>query len=339
MALIAPTYITANPSFTMPELLLPYSQASGVFDLLPNSDLMQRLGEGDQAVYIKRVDIRTRMASGQSAYNQLPGVDLEFEMGGTPTYLNRVRNDFDHHDIAAAGRWGVGLPEAYRLGSRQSHFQLMRSALLYGYQPQNGEGVLNAPGITTINLPPDSNGNDAIISYDAGQLALFFLQQISQIKSRTNQLGIPRRFVMLAPQRIFGIPQYNIVQLTQFQREGAGTASTVGTLKKVLMDNGDELVWAYDDTLIGKGSGGTDAIIIQMPEVSRPQGSPYNTNEFAKLSPGLEACLIMLCDMAAPREIPTPIPGGAVDVLTEMRITPGYVLRPEATTVVSALFE
>ncbi|SQI23403.1 Uncharacterised protein [Salmonella enterica subsp. arizonae] len=92
----------------------------------------------------------------------------------------------------------------------------------------------------------------------------------------------------------------------------------------------------YDDTLIGAGANGTDAIVIAMPEVERPEvNAKINTNEFAKLSPSLEATSLMLCDMAAPREIPTPIAGGAIDVLSELRSTPGWVLRPEALTIIS----
>ena len=51
----------------------------------------------------------------------------------------------------------------------------------------------------------------------------------------------------------------HVVQLVQFQRQGAGTTSTAGTLKEILMANGDSVVWTYDDTLIGAGAGGADA--------------------------------------------------------------------------------
>ena len=99
-------------------------------------------------------------------------------------------------------------------------------------------------------------------------------------------------------------------------------------------------MWLYDDTLKGKGQGGTDAILIVMPEVANPEGEgSVNTNEFAKLKPGLDACTLMRSDMAAPRAIYTPMPGGAVDVLSEWRITPGWGIRPEAVTIVSMQFQ
>ncbi len=340
MANIAPSYITLNPNYTMPELLLPYSQASGAFDLLPTGEPLVRLGEGDLVAYIKRIDVRTRMAASQSAYNALPSVGIANSMISTATYLMRVRAEYDHHDTAAMGRWGVSIVEAQRLGMRQGHFQLARNALLYGFNPANGEGLLNTNGATAVNLPPDTNGNDTVVTYDNGQMAFFLLSQLSATKTRTNQLGIGRKFTILGPQRVLGAMEYqNIVQLVQYQRPGAGSQSTAGVLKDVAEMNGDEITWAYDDTLTGRGAGGNDAIIIVMPEVEKPQGSRMNTNEFAKLAPGLDACTLQLCDMAAPREIPTPLPGGAIDVLSEMRITSGWGVRPEAVSVISMQYQ
>ena len=340
MANIAPAFVTLNPNYMMPEMLLPYSQASGAFDCLPTGEPLVRLADGDQVAYIKRIDVRTKMAAGQTAYNSLPSVGTAMSMISTATYLMRVRAEYDHHDTAAMGRWGVSIVEAQRLGMRQGHFQLARTGLLYGFNPANGEGLLNANGATAVNLPADSNGNQTVVTYDNGQMAFFLLSQISATKTRTNQLGIGRKFTILGPQRVLGALEYqNIVQLTQFQRTGSGSQSTAGVVKDVAEMNGDEIVWCYDDTLIGRGAGGNDAVLIVMPEVEKPQGSKYNTNEFAKLSPGLDACTLQLCDMAAPREIPTPLPGGAIDVLSEMRITSGWAVRPEAVSIISMQYQ
>jgi len=126
-----------------------------------------------------------------------------------------------------------------------------------------------------------------------------------------------------------------VVQLVQYQRQGAGTTSTAGTLKEILMANGDSIVWTYDDTLIGQGNGGNDAIIIAMPEVAKPQGDKINTNVFASLTPSSPACIVQYADMAAPREILSPLAGGATDFLQEWRITSGWVPRSQALTIVS----
>jgi hypothetical protein len=341
MATIAPAFVTVNPSYMEPEMVIAYNQASGAFDTLPGSAPRVRLGDGDLAVYAKRLDLRTRVQAGQSASNNLPSVTVVSSLIGTATYLLRVRAEYDHHDQAAAARWGYSLAEAQRLGMRQGHFQLARNALLYGFNPANGEGLLGAQGSTAVTLPTDSFGNSTIVTYDAGQLAFFFIQQLGLLKSRTMQLGMGRKFTFLMPQRIGQQIEYgDIVQLTQFQRTGAGSATTAGTVKMIAMENGDEIYWGYDDTLIGKGAGGTDAIVLVMPEVQRPDDrTSIGTNEFAKLAPGLNACTLMYCDMAAPREIPAPLPAGVVDITSEWRISSGWAVRPEAVTVISAQYQ
>ncbi len=340
MANIAPSWVQVHPSFMEPELLLQYNQASGAFDTLSGGAPRVKLGEGDLYVYIKRVDLRTRMTAAQAAANQLPSVNIINSMISTPTYLQRVRAEYDHHDTAASGQWGVSIVEAHRLGMRQGHFQLMRNALLYGYNPVNGEGLINATGATTVSLPPDPGGNTTVVTYDNGAMAFFLLGQVSSLKTRTMQLGIGRKFTILGPQRILGAFEYqNIVQLVQFQREGAGSRSTAGVVKDVLMTNGDQVFWCYDDTLIGKGAGGTDAVLLVMPEVEKPQGTPINTNEFAKLSPGLDAVTMMYQDMAAPREIPTPLAGGAIDIVSELRVSSGWAVRPEGISILSMQYQ
>lgn len=340
MANIAPSFVTVNPSYVEPGLLLPYSQASGAFETVYDGQPQARLGEGDLYVYMKRMDLRTRVSSGQSAHNQLPSISTTMSMIQTPTYLLRVRGEYDHHDTAAMGNWGVPIQETQRLGMRQGHFQLCRSALLYGFNPANGEGLVNTNGATAVSLPPDSFGNSTVVTYDNGQMGIFLLTQISALKTRTNQLGIGRKFVILGPQRVLGAFEYqNIVQLTQYQRPGAGSTTTAGLVKDVAEMNEDEIIWVYDDTLIGKGAGGNDAVLIVMPEIKKINGGKINTNEFAKLAPGIEACTLQYCDMAAPREIPTPLPGGAIDVLSEWRITSGWGVRPETITIASMQYQ
>jgi uncharacterized protein (DUF302 family) len=328
-----------NPSYVMPEILLQYQQASGAFDTLATGDPLVRLGEGDLAVYMKRLDVRTKVAAGQSAYNQLPSATVTANMISTPTYLLRTRAEYDHHDTAAFGRWGASIVDAQRLAMRQGIFQQMRNGLLYGFNPVNGEGLLNTNGATAVNLPADSNGNTTISTYDNGQLATFLLQQIGAAKTRTMQVGIPVRVTILTTQRILAAISYQgIVQLTQYQRIGGGVNTTAGTVANVAEWNDDEVMWVADDTLIGKGAGGTDVIVVTIPEVKKPASGRINTNEFAKLAPGFEGCNVQLCDMPAPREIPTPLPGGAIDVLSELRVTSGWAVRPEATTIISAGF-
>ena len=340
MGLIAPAYVTVNPSFMEPDIVLSYSQTSGAFELLPKGKPRVKLSDGDLAVYMKRLDLRTKLAAGQAAYNNLPNVELVFSMLSTPTYLTRCRAEYDHHDLAAASRWGLALQQAYRLGMRQAHFQFMRTALLYGVNPALGEGLTNAAGATSANLPADSNGNQTIVTYDNGQMGFFLLSVIASIKTKTNNIGVGRSFTILAPQRVLAAWEYNVVQLVQYQRQGAGTESTAGLVKLVAEMIEDDIKWVADDTLINKGAGGTtDLIVFVMPEIEVVQAdTEINTNEFAKVTPGMMETTAMYADMVAPREITTPIAGGAVDVLSEHRITSGWGIRPEAIYLLSAQY-
>ena len=337
MANITAGFVQLHPSYTMPEIIMQYQQPSGAFLALPNGTIMPRLAQGDLAVYISRLNVKSAFQANQNVSNQIPSCSVDALQISTPTYLLRSRTICDHHDIAAAGNWGFSLPEAQRLAMRQGINQGLRTGLLYGFNPQNaGEGLLNAPGATTLNLPADSFGNTTVVTYDNGQMAQFLAQQIVAAKIRMNQLGQPARVVILGPQRVIGQWQYSIVQLTQYQRPGAGSASTAQTLEEVIGWNGDDLEFGFDDTLIGKGAGGTDAVLIVIPEIKVPfVGSQPNTNIFATLTPSLQATTLQLTNVAAPIEITSPLPDGALSTLSEMRATPGWAIRSQGTTIIS----
>ncbi len=339
MANLASSWTMLHPSFTEPDFILQYNQYSGAFRTLAGGAPKVKIGSEDKAVYIKRLDVTTSMITNQASGNQLQSASVVPSYIQCPTYLNQSRAEYNHHDTAMMAEWGVSIVEAQRLANRQGHFQLLRNMLLYGNIPGNGEGLAYANGATSVNLPPDSFGNTTVLTYDNGQMGQFFLQQFLNAKTRTMQLGMPARFVILGPQRTLGQFEYpNIVQLTSYQRPGAGTTTTAGMVKDVAGLNGDVVEWTYDDTLIAQGSGGADLVIIAMPELKKPDGPGINTNEFARLQPSMNDCTLMYSDLAAPLEIPTPLPAGAIDVLFEMRATPGWAPRPEALTLVSMAY-
>jgi hypothetical protein len=337
MSADATSWVMAHPSFMEPELLLQYNQKSDFIQLLAGGAPRVKLGTEDKYVYLRQLGVKTKVSSGQAGANQIPSCSITTGLASAPTYLQQVRAEYDHHQTAMLANWGASIVEAQRLAMRQGHYQLLRNKALFGEFPANGEGFLNATGATYITLPPDSFGHTTLSTYDNGQMYLFLLSVFGALKTKTYQLGIPHRFTVLGPQQDLENWQYQgIVQLTSFQRPGAGTASIADAVRSVLEANGDEFVLGYDDTLIGAGAGGTDAIIFCMPEVIPPKGEPWNTNEFAKLTPGFNDCTVMYSDVAAPIEIPTPLPGGAIDVLSEMRATSGWAPRPEGLTILSA---
>lgn len=334
-------FITINPSYVEPELLLPYSQKSGAFELLAGANPRVRLSEGDLQVYVKTLQLRTENAAGQSAYTEIPSCAVRSDLISTPTYLFRSQALYNHHNVASAGVWGVSLPQAEQLAMRQSIFQQMRSALLYGMTPSNGEGIVNTPGVTAITLPADSNGNTTVVTYDNGQMALFLLQIIVNIQTAAFQLGIPQKIVITSTQEVLGyLIEVGIVQLTSYQRPGGGTMTSAQLVKEIHEEWDNEILYCFDDTLKGKGTGGTDLVIVTIPEVKVPDGTEPNTNEFAKLSPGLLASNLMYVDMPAPREIYSgTMPQGFTHVTSELRSSSGWILRPELTQLISMQYQ
>lgn len=339
MGNIFPTAAKILPSFTEPELILTYAQASGAFAALAGGKPRVKLGSEDMAVYVNALDLRTEVVAGQSPSNLLPSASLAVNYYSTPTYLMRVRAIWDHHDMARASTWNVSLPTAQDLAMRQGIFQQMRNALLYGFNPSNGEGLLNTTGATKVTLPPDSYGNTTVSTYDNGQMALYVLNQIVSLKTRMYQSGgnIKNKIVVISPQRVFLQLSYaNIVQVTSYQRPGAGTATTGEVIKVVAGESGDSFDWYFDDTLIGQGTTSAyDAVLMTMPEIEQPSIPGIDTNVFAGLQPNIKATNLMYADMPAPMRIPTPTPDGAITEIQEMRITSGWNIRPQAITVIS----
>ena len=339
VGLVAPSYELVHPSYMIPEIIMPINQASGAFSLLAGGDPDVRIGSEDLVVYARVMDMRSKTTVSQSAGNQLQSISIVNKLTSTPTYMIRARADYDHHDTAAASLWGFGLPDALTHAHRQATWQQMRNAELYGVNPANGEGLVNTQGATLVNLPPDQYGNDTVVTYDNGGMAFFIAQQVLATKTAMMMLGTPARVVICGPQRTLGEFEYNIVQLVQFQRDGAGSESTRGVLNEILKTNLDALEWVYDDTLIGKGASGNDAVILCIPEYEQNKREAFDTNYFSRLMPNQKANTLQLCDMAAPREIISPLAGGATDVLSEMRTTSGWGLRPEGLRIISMQYQ
>ncbi len=335
MANIFNARVMVHPSFVEPDLIITTAQPSGFMDVLGGRALRVKLGPADKFVYQNRIDLRTQVASSQAAYNALPSATITADYVQTATYRVRTRAEYSEIDVQEAGEWNVALPQAQRLAMRQGIFQYLRVACLYGVNASNNEGLLNTPNSTAVNLPPDSYGNTTILTYDAGELAIWFLSQIQAALQRMYLLGTSARVVILGPQRIIGQMQLtNVVQLTSFQRSGAGSATTAQMIKKVAEENGYELEWAFDDTLIGQGNGGSDALLLVVPEAIIPSMEGINTNVFATLSPTERAMTMQYADVAAPIETTTPIPEG-LDVVSQMRISSGWAPRGQSVSVLS----
>lgn len=342
MSTLAPSYFRINPSFSMPGLLVDQAQRSGAFHLLPGDAPQVQLGVGDKAVYLNRMGVKTRNSISQDSQNELASVDISLSQVQTATYLIQTRAVYNRHEVAAAAAYNVALPSTISFALRQSHFNQLRDLLLYGFQPEYGEGMLNAIGAKRTVIPADSNGTKDVLNMIAGEVSEFILKEIQDIQNRTQQAGMRCIFTLLGPQRILNLLETSkIVQLTSYQVKGGGTATVYGQIKNILEEKGNAILWQYDDTLKGKGDNGSDALILTMRELDLSgYGGGINTNIFGQsVSPQNNACNLMLCDVPAPVEFITPLAGTATHIQAEMRATSGWAVRPEATTIISAAVE
>ncbi|CAM2172503.1 conserved hypothetical protein [Burkholderia cepacia] len=331
-----------TPSHTEPRILLSFAQKSGAFNALAGRAPKVQTAQGDKAVYVHKLQMRSDARVNQSGADILPTPTFATSMISTPMYTIRNRAEWDMSDVQAAGNWNVALPEAYTKAARHGHFNVLRRMALNGVRPADGEGIINTPNATAVTAPADPSGNTTLMTYDPDALFSLFLQLVTDLRSRimsTSQGNI--RISVLAPQRVIGRLQQTVVELTGYQRPGAGSASIMGALEQVGDWNGTDFEFSVDDTLIGAGAGGADLIIINAPELIDPQvGSSINTNEFATLQPSLVDTTVQYADRAAPTEFPTPVPGmGAIDVLYHMEASSGWVLRPEALTLLSIKYK
>lgn len=341
MSAFAPAMTTVSPSMMLPEIIMQYSMASGAFDILPGSAPTVRIGSSDLVVYQKYLRATTQAHVGQSLPGQLPSASITGGYDQMMTYRISTRSQYSYLDTDAANRWGYSLIDGMRLANRQGHAQQMRNMLLYGVKASNNEGITNSPSATTLNLGSDSQGNDSYTTWDAGEMSKFILGLIADQKTKMMILGQPLTTVILCPQRFMKALEWTgVVELTSYQRPGAGTQTIGGMVKTIAGDaSGDSVIFSQDDTLIGKGAGGTDLIIVTNPELVVPEArQDLNTNIFATLTPNQQAVNVMFCDMAAPTEIPSPMPDGGLTTLYTMRSTPGWNFRPEGVTLLSAKY-
>jgi len=99
--------------------------------------------------------------------------------------------------------------------------------------------------------------------------------------------------------------------------------------QETLMMNGDQSS-GLRRHVIGKAAAANDLVIIVMPE-SRSRAARDQARRVRPPGAGIDICTNMYADMPAPREIVSPLAGGATDVLSEWRITSGWGRPSEST--------
>lgn len=332
-------FVMAHPSYRIPGIILEQAQISGAIETLGGGGPMAKLGQGDLYVYATKMTMSAQTKVNAASSNRLPSASVAPRLISTPTYRLQTVSNIDGFAESDANNWGFSLTEGLRLAGQQSIAQTQRSMLLFGVFGSKGEGLLNTSGAATTTPPADAFGQITYQNYDPGTMVLVLTQAISKIRVRTNAIGgAPIRIVILAPQRFIDAMQtYQIVQLTNYQRPGAGSGTVATTLQEILNQNKvAEVTLEADDSLIGAGASGTDAILIVAPEIvvaKKPMG--FDTNKFAELAPNLSACTLQLQDAAAPTEYATPVAYNSTARMQTQRMTSGWGIRGEGLNIIS----
>lgn len=201
MSTFAPAFKTLNPSMMLPDIAMQYSMVTGAFELIPGARPEVKIGTNDLLVYQKTLRLTTQNNVSQSLANQLSSSSVVQGYTQMKTYRISTRSQYGLYEDTAASAWGYSLPAALQLAARQGTAQTLRTLLLYGMVPSDGEGIVNAPGATTVSLGADSHGVTAYTKWDRGELAQALLGYISALKIRMLTLGQPSRIVVLGPQR------------------------------------------------------------------------------------------------------------------------------------------
>lgn len=334
-----PAQEKVSPNFTEPGVIRTFAQPSGAFlACLPDGRPAVRIGDDDLFVYVNSLDYRTEAQAAQSAGNLLPSVTMRASFDKTATYLLRNRCVYNHHDVSAAANYALGLPQELETLQRQGIFMMERNMLLYGINAANDEGLTNSVGATAVTLPEDSFGNTTLSTYDPGQLAIFFLNQIVALQSGMWLGGQKLNVRLVGPQRILlSMAEAGVVQLTSFQRDGAGSTTVSGMIQTIAERNRMSFEWFYDDTLIQKGAGGADLVLMTAPQIEPPTIEGLDIAPANEGKPSLNAINMMYTAFAAPIKIPTPIPDGGITVVLETRSTSGWNWRPQGLYLISIL--
>lgn len=336
MATLATGWVQAHPSFVEPDIINQLAQASGFLDLLSGSKLRTKISETDLYVYIKRMNVTTITSASQAAFTWMESPSINMSMVSTATYHIQNRSIYGRQDEAMAGQWGFGLPDALEKAQLQGHYQTCRNACLYGIVPSNNEGIINAPGVVSVTLPADSENHTTLLTYDNGEMSQFLSQTLINMLTTMYQAGMPQEVAILAPQRVLLYMQgVAVVQLVQWQRDGAGSDSTTTMFEKLAAEVGVKVRWGFDDTLIGKGAGGSDLMIMTIPSVKIPDEASVNTDEFGNVMPNLKDNVLQYNDLARPRKVISPLPYGMTEQVLEWRISSGWPVRSESVSLVS----
>lgn len=339
--------IMLDRSMVVPGVMVQRAQKRGTLNLIAGGKPKNVLNQNVQKVYINGIRYRGLAKASREPGNELPSVSFNTTQKATNAYWLSTSTKYSVWDDDNAKFSGLNAPQIQNMIAHGAIADLTAILALYGTGEGMSEGIMNSPGVFEENLPADSNGALSLRTYDAGEFAQYFLQLTVDAETRMLTVGLDREQVLnvLMPQRVLGyLRRSSVIKLTSgIQRDGGGVHTIEGRIQAVATSpNGNISINFYvDDTLIGKGAGGSDAVVMCYPGFPDTPDDIYNTDALAALPNSIQEMVAMYTAHSQPMEIESPAVDGSQGVYTtyHTKVTPGWALRPEAVTILSLPYD
>lgn len=340
MSGISPNLQAYNNTYQSPNFLLTKVLRSGAFRLLGEAR-PRAMPLATPQVMIRTLTNRGEAMVGENVTRNLPIGTLPV-LGAfyIPTYSIASTVMYNSIDSLRSKENSYDLRSMLDDGMKQTFRLTERNLLIYGAKNAPNEGILNAVGAYAHTLDPDQFGVSNISNMDQGYLATALSGLASDIVQKAMAVGEPTRLVILAPQRIITVlTSRKVVQLTDYQRPGAGVAGAGEMAAALLANISVNFELAVDDSLIGKGKNGTDLIIIGVPEIPPDSGEINSTNAVYAGFPNKEnGCIVQYTDSYMPIAKSAITFPGELQVVYSKNTTSGIVVRPELFSLISVAY-
>lgn len=266
--------LRATPHVTIPGLLVPQTQ-----DAIWKNYLGAQLAYGefkDDYAYIPTI---SAMSS-----NTFVGQQWGKNLANQQYAIGQVQAAF--YNIEAFVEWnyqeqekfsglinGVALPDFLSNLAEQGINQKMHQAILYGFDSENndslGQGILS--NSVMGNLPPDTNKNSTLTTYDTTQLWTWLISCARQITQQS--FGMLNAVVLASSVRVIKYLKSLPLPLTSYAQTGS-VDSVASAYDRFASRLGvGKVVFVEDNLLMSNTADGNDTILFISPDLKKQEGN------------------------------------------------------------------
>lgn len=322
-----------DPHYSDPGLITEYTSSTWAA-AFADSTFKQTIGRLDQQIVKFKLGFEANSQISSSNAYDVPSLGYVVEPMVSPIYSTILNYSIREDDVVSAEYRGYSEAAIQDFLAKKAFFLQLRDAMFFGIKPNSYEGLLNCADRTTANLlASDSYGETNLAAQDNGEVYSALIGHLNALLV-TNGLVTGKGFNIgiIAPQTFYAKVIGTPVQLTDLQRQGAGTMSIWEGLQDWANRRGMKIDDAFDEKLIGKGTNGANAVVVFLQEVPTIQANSFNIGQ--ELAAPLDKASISQYFMN-PIEYRTPQVDGSTHVHVKARLTPGIAWRGTAVTILS----